>query len=336
MPILANLHPITRYFYDRPVSLGPQMIRLRPLPHCRTRVHSYSLTVNPAESFGQWQQDPHGKWLARYVFSGANQSRRLFHGRYPGKRPRRILFDYLCNGRATPTIGTCSPCVRACFPIAVRVSWAGRTRDTAGFLYDGTSVPSGAPMMSTQLGLFESKPRLPEGFRYEPRLLTEAEERALVAELERLPFKEFEFHGFSGKRRVVSFGWHYDFNHAELRRAAPIPRFALPIRDEAARFAGLDAGTLEHLLVTEYGPGAAIGWHKDRAMFADVIGISVLAPCTFRFRRKTGATWQRASARLAPRSAYLLRGPARTEWEHSIPGMEELRYSLTFRNFKRG
>jgi alkylated DNA repair dioxygenase AlkB len=190
-------------------------------------------------------------------------------------------------------------------------------------------------MMSSQLRLFESKPSLPEGFRYGPQLLTEEEERALVAELERLPFKEFEFHGFSGRRRIVSFGWHYDFNHAKLRETAAIPAFILPARDKAARFAGIDARTLEHLLVTEYGPGAAIGWHTDRAVFADVIGISLLAPCTFRFRRKAGAGWQRASIRLAPRSAYLLRGPARTEWQHSIPSVEFLRYSLTFRNFKQ-
>jgi len=188
--------------------------------------------------------------------------------------------------------------------------------------------------MTYQPSLFESQLNLPEGFRYEPKLLDEAEERALVAEIQRLPLKEFEFHGFSGKRRVVSFGWKYDFNQAKLREAAAVPEFFRPVREKAARFAGLDAHALEHLLVTEYEPGAPIGWHKDRAIFADVIGISLLSPCTFRFRRKSGAGWERASLRLAPRSAYLLHGPARTDWEHSIPGVERLRYSLTFRNFR--
>jgi alkylated DNA repair dioxygenase AlkB len=185
-----------------------------------------------------------------------------------------------------------------------------------------------------QLSLFQSAPTLPDGFRYRPDLLSEADERRMVADIERLPFKEFEFHGFSGKRRVVSFGWKYDFTEVKLRQAEPIPDFLLPIRDKAARFAGLDREALEHVLVTEYVPGAAIGWHKDKAMFDEVIGISLLSPCTFRFRRKAGAAWDRASLRLEPRSAYLLRGPARTEWEHSIPGMERLRYSLTFRNFR--
>jgi alkylated DNA repair dioxygenase AlkB len=191
-----------------------------------------------------------------------------------------------------------------------------------------------ASAMSSQLSLFERLLELPEGFRYHPDVLDEEEEHTLVGEINRLPFKEFEFHCFSGKRRVVSFGWQYDFNHAKLREAVPIPAFLLPVREKAADLAGLATQDLEHLLVTEYRPGAAIGWHKDRNIFADVIGISLLSPCTFRFRRNAGRGWQRASVLLAPRSAYLLRGPARNEWEHSIPGVDRLRYSLTFRNFR--
>jgi alkylated DNA repair dioxygenase AlkB len=182
--------------------------------------------------------------------------------------------------------------------------------------------------------LFDIQSGAPQGFRYWPELLDGGEERSLLAEIERLPFRAFEFHGFSGKRRVVSFGWRYDFNEAKLREAPPIPEFLFPARERAARFAGLDPGLFDHLLVTEYQPGAAIGWHKDRAIFDDVVGVSLLADCAFRFRRKAGARWERASLTLAPRSAYLLRGPARTNWEHSIPGVERLRYSLTFRNFR--
>ena len=187
---------------------------------------------------------------------------------------------------------------------------------------------------TNQLSLFAPSPGTPEGFRYEPELLTEAEETRLLGEVQKLPFKEFEFHGFSGKRRVVSFGWQYDFSKAKLHEAAAIPEFLFSIREKAAQFAALSPIALEHVLVTEYGPGAAIGWHKDRALFADVIGISLLSACTFRFRKKAGNRWERASVRLAPRSAYLLRGAARSDWEHSIPGVEQLRYSLTFRNFR--
>ena len=132
----------------------------------------------------------------------------------------------------------------------------------------------------------------------------------------------------------MSFGWQYDFTHARLHRVEDMPEFLLSIRDRAAAFAGLAAGELQHVLLTEYGPGAPIGWHRDRGVFAEVVGISLLSPCTFRLRRKAGEKWERASVVLGPRSAYLLAGPARTEWEHSIPPVEALRYSITFRNLR--
>jgi alkylated DNA repair dioxygenase AlkB len=91
------------------------------------------------------------------------------------------------------------------------------------------------------------------------------------------------------------------------------------------------------VLVTEYGPGAAIGWHRDKAVFGEVVGLSRLAPCTFRLRRAIGESeWERVSLVAAPRSAYLLSGPARTEWEHSIPPVAALCYSITFRNVREG
>jgi len=150
----------------------------------------------------------------------------------------------------------------------------------------------------------------------------------------RLPFREFEFRGFLGKRRTVSFGWRHDFNVRELQPTAPVPTFLLALRQKAAEFAGLSEDGLQHALVTEYSPGAAIGWHKDRPEFAEVIGISLGAPCLFRFRRKQGTRWERASIELQPRSAYLLRGSARWDWQHSIPPVDTLRYSITFRSLR--
>src|SRR5262249_39728950 len=146
--------------------------------------------------------------------------------------------------------------------------------------------------------------------------------------------KEFEFHGFLGKRRVVSFGWRYDFGQAKLMQAELMPDFLLPSRDKAAQFAGLSAASLAHVLVTEYMPGAAIGWHKDRRHFGAVTGISLASATIFRFRKKRGTTWQRASLTLEPRSVYLMRGASRSEWEHSIPPVDTLRYSITFRSLK--
>jgi alkylated DNA repair dioxygenase AlkB len=189
--------------------------------------------------------------------------------------------------------------------------------------------------MQTQLELLAPPGSgLPQGFKYQPDLLTAAEESELTRQLAELPFREFEFHGFQGKRRVVSFGWRYDFGGGGLSKAEDIPGFLLPVRAKAAAFAAIPAAELEHVLLTEYPPGATIGWHKDRAVFGRVIGLSLSAPCTFRFRRKAGTKWQRASFTAEPRSAYLLDGPARTDWEHSIPAVPAMRYSITFRTLR--
>ncbi len=178
---------------------------------------------------------------------------------------------------------------------------------------------------------------LPEGFHYQPELISLAEEAALVARVRSLPFREFEFHGYTGKRRVVSFGWHYDFSAHHLRKADRIPDFLLALRPAAAAFAGMEPEQLQHVLVTEYSPGAGIGWHRDKSVFGETIGVSLLSPCVLRLRRKVSERrWERANVETAPRSAYLLSGPARQGWEHSIPAMSALRYSVTFRNLRGG
>jgi alkylated DNA repair dioxygenase AlkB len=191
-------------------------------------------------------------------------------------------------------------------------------------------------MKAEQFNLFGSAPALPEGFVYRDDFLSREEEQELAQRLASLPFKKFEFQGFLGKRRIVSFGWQYVFDGSGLRKAEDMPEFLVPLRRRAASFAGLGEEQLQHVLLTEYAPGAAIGWHKDRSVFEETVGISLLSPCRFRFRRKAGAKWERAALIAEPRSAYLLRGPSRTEWEHSIPAVEVLRYSITFRNFREG
>src|SRR3981081_3055798 len=166
--------------------------------------------------------------------------------------------------------------------------------------------------------------------RYAADVLSPVEEQALLEEIPALAFKEFEFHGFLGKRRTVSFGWRYDFNGGGLGKAGEIPEFLVPVRERAARFAGLSPASLEHALIIEYQPGAAIGWQQARPVFGDVSGLSLRAPCTFRLRRKAGARWERRSFVAQPRSAYLLRGPPRTAGAHSIPPLDPLPYSSTY------
>jgi alkylated DNA repair dioxygenase AlkB len=197
--------------------------------------------------------------------------------------------------------------------------------------------------MTTQIDIFggaESAPEpereFPEGFSYRPALIDPAAEAALLAEVRELPFRDFEFHGYTGKRRVVSFGWQYDFSARQLRRVDDMPEFLLALRSTAAAFAGLQPEALQHVLVTEYSPGAGIGWHRDKAVFGEIVGISLLAPCMFRLRRAAGESWDRVKLVAEPRSAYLLSGPARSVWEHSIPPVDALRYSITYRNLREG
>jgi alkylated DNA repair dioxygenase AlkB len=180
-----------------------------------------------------------------------------------------------------------------------------------------------------------SRSRWPEGFRYGNELITPDEEQTLLAHFAGLPFREFEFHGFTGKRRVVSYGWRYDFGGGGLKQADAIPEFLLPLRAKASAFVRIEAPAFEQVLLTEYRPGAAIGWHRDRSVFGEVVGISLMSACTFRFRKRKGDRWERVSLLTEPRSIYLLQGPSRTEWEHSIPGLDSLRYSVTFRSLAR-
>jgi alkylated DNA repair dioxygenase AlkB len=189
-------------------------------------------------------------------------------------------------------------------------------------------------MTQDQLSLLGAGPELPKGFKYQPEIISAEDERSLVDRIRELPLKEFAFHGFTGKRRVISYGWKYDFEGRAVRKADDIPPLLLPLREVAAGFASIAAEQLQQALVTEYDVGAAIGWHRDKAVFGDVVGISLLSACRFRLRRKLGTKWERASLTVDSRSAYLLRGPSRTEWEHSIPGVDALRYSITFRSFR--
>lgn len=203
-------------------------------------------------------------------------------------------------------------------------------------------------LVQTQI-LFESSEnesvlKTLEGLQYRPEFLDASSEAELLARIETLPFREFEFHGYLGKRRIVSFGWRYQYSgRGELKKAQNIPDFLLGLRRRAASLAQLETEVLQQVLVTEYPAGAGIGWHRDKPVFDQVVGISLLAPCVLRFRRKIYAnlkagkartTWERLNLLAQPRSAYLLQGPARLDWEHSILRVDKLRYSITFRGVR--
>jgi len=181
----------------------------------------------------------------------------------------------------------------------------------------------------------ESSRRLPEGVVYEAQFIPVQEEVEIARAIAALDLKPFAFHGFLGNRRTASFGWRYDFNGGGLQPAGPMPDFLAPLRARAAGLAGVAPEDFAHALVIEYAAGAGIGWHKDRPQFGKVVGISLLNACRFRFRRRRGDGWERLTLNAAPRSAYLLDGPGRWEWEHSIPPVDALRYSVTFRTMRQ-
>ena len=181
---------------------------------------------------------------------------------------------------------------------------------------------------------------LPRGFRYEEAFLTREEEAALLEQVRGVTFANFEMRGVIARRRVAFFGASYDAG----RPATPMPAFLEPLRARTAAWAGVAAGAFAMALINEYRPGAPIGWHRDAPQYELIAGLSLLAPCRMRLRpyvspRELPARGGRRRAatheiELAPRSAYVIAGPARREYEHSIPPVDALRYSITFRTLR--
>ncbi|HET7435518.1 MAG TPA: alpha-ketoglutarate-dependent dioxygenase AlkB [Thermoanaerobaculia bacterium] len=175
---------------------------------------------------------------------------------------------------------------------------------------------------------------LPPGLTYVPSFLTTEEEREIVASVETLPFHEVVMRGQTARRTVIHFGWDYDYEGWKIHPTTPPPSFLRALADRAAALAGIAPEALEQFLVARYPPGATIGWHRDAPMFGSpVIGISLGSPCTMRLRRKAGQP--SVPLTLEPRSLYILDGAARTQWQHSIPGVKALRYSISMRVLRR-
>jgi alkylated DNA repair dioxygenase AlkB len=180
------------------------------------------------------------------------------------------------------------------------------------------------------LDLFD-RPPLP-GLRTMPDIIDRDEEKMLIERIDATDPTPFKFQGWTGKRLTTSFGWAYDFDAGRPVAAEPLPDWLLSIRDRAASFARLDSALLIQALLIRYDAGAGIGWHRDRPVYEDVIGISLGEPATMRFRRRRDDGFERASIPLDPCAAYHLSGAARHDWEHSIVEMDRPRWSITFRS----
>jgi alkylated DNA repair dioxygenase AlkB len=173
---------------------------------------------------------------------------------------------------------------------------------------------------------------------YEPGFLSAEEERALIESIRKLPLQEARYKDYTAKRRTMHYGSDYDFS-SNVRGAAPdAPEFLLPLQARTAAWLRVPAANLKLVLISEYRPGTALGWHRDVPDFALVCGISLGGACRMRFRPAFHSSYaprknrkEILSLELAPRSAYVLRDDARWRWQHSIPATKVLRYSITFR-----
>jgi alkylated DNA repair dioxygenase AlkB len=169
------------------------------------------------------------------------------------------------------------------------------------------------------------------GLEYRPEFITPVEEQELIGHLGEEDLSPFKFQGWTGKRLTRTFGWRYDFDDRSFATSEPIPDWLESLRSKAAVFANIATEEFVHVLLVRYDPGSGIGWHRDRPVFETVVGISLGSPATLRFRRRRPGGFDRANVEVEPRSAYLISGPARHEWEHSIAPGETLRFSITFR-----
>ncbi|HWO41387.1 MAG TPA: alpha-ketoglutarate-dependent dioxygenase AlkB [Candidatus Eisenbacteria bacterium] len=196
-------------------------------------------------------------------------------------------------------------------------------------------------IINNNAGLFDAAGTVPDGFVYHPDFLSEAEEEALIREIQNLTLTPFQYYQFTGRRRTVSFGWQYEFGRNEITPAGEIPLFLLPVRERAGRLFDMDPESLVQASVIEYSTGSPIGWHRDIPQFGVVIGISLAGACRMRFRKyartrsKRVGRDERLSIELQPRSIYLMSGASRETWQHSIPPVKALRYAIMMRTLRQ-
>jgi alkylated DNA repair dioxygenase AlkB len=181
---------------------------------------------------------------------------------------------------------------------------------------------------------------LPAGFTFREEFLSRDEENRLIEHINSIEFANFEMRGVVAKRRVAFYGASYDRTDGP---SPPIPEFLHPVRAKLASLAGVTPEAFAMSLINEYRPGAPIGWHRDAPQYDIVAGVSLLSSARMRLRPYVSPSQaaQQSTRRqttheieLPPRSAYVMSGDARSRYEHSIPAVAALRYSITFRTLR--
>ena len=185
--------------------------------------------------------------------------------------------------------------------------------------------------MASQSDLFGKTPLI-HGLQTFCGAVDAATETRLIARIDAAPLTPFRFGQWTGKRLTVDYGSGYDYRRGTTTSAPPMPEWLLSLRASLAPLAKLREEALEQALLIRYDPGAGIGWHRDRPQYGDVLGLSLGAAATMRFRRRMAdGNFERRSFPLEPRALYRLSGEARSDWQHSIAPMEQPRWSITFR-----
>ena len=196
---------------------------------------------------------------------------------------------------------------------------------------------------AAQAPLIELPAELPHGLVFRHDFLTPAEEAALLDLFTTLPFREAKFKEYYARRRVVSFhstddNGSYDAGDDDLAPAGLPPPPLERLRQKVAEFVRIPPDAFAHLLVSEYQTGTPIGWHRDKAQYGVVAGVSLGSRARMRFRPLPApGAWHRVDPRslivldLEPRSIYVMRGDIRSRWQHSLLPTKALRYSVTMR-----
>lgn len=173
-----------------------------------------------------------------------------------------------------------------------------------------------------------------DGLRYQPDFLSCDEEAGLLDIISSLPLHAAQYKEYVARRRVVSFGGSFDYDENILRPGVPLDARLVPVRDRVAAWLGVASESLVHALVAEYTPGTPLGWHRDVPDFETIVGVSLGGEATLRFRPYP-PTHPNAREDLqldvSPRSIYKMAGAARWDWQHCVPAVKALRWSITFR-----
>lgn len=185
--------------------------------------------------------------------------------------------------------------------------------------------------------LFPIENFLPEGFDYHPDFITKTEEQKLLHVISSIELHALLFRGFEAKRKVASFGYDWSFEKRKLAKGKEIPTAFKFLIQKLADHASISENDFAELLITEYPVDSVINWHRDAPPFDLIAGISLLSDCIFKLRPHDKTKQKRNGVISIPvkqRSLYIMQGPARSDWEHSIEAVKQLRYSITLRTLR--